>query len=53
MNFTSQKFLSPFICEYPTLEEDSSPMKNRPKPNPIIEVKMSVSDFYKSQDQEK
>ena len=41
MNSTSQKFLSPSICEYPTLEEDSSPMKNRPEAKTIIGVKKS------------
>ncbi|KAF3578553.1 hypothetical protein DY000_02033300 [Brassica cretica] len=46
MNFTSQRFLSPSISEYPTLEEDSSPMKNRPEEKPII-------GFQKAQDQEK
>ncbi|KAF3519499.1 hypothetical protein DY000_02058516 [Brassica cretica] len=30
MNFTSQRFLSPSICEYPTLEGDSGPRKERP-----------------------
>ncbi|KAF2534807.1 hypothetical protein F2Q70_00029003 [Brassica cretica] len=53
MNFTSQRFLSPSICEYPTLEEDSSPIKNRPEAKPIIGVKRSLSSFQKSQDQEK
>ncbi|KAF3604442.1 hypothetical protein F2Q69_00033855 [Brassica cretica] len=46
MNFTSQRFLSPSISEYPTLEEDSSPMKNRPEAKPII-------GFQKAQYQEK
>ncbi|KAF3564082.1 hypothetical protein DY000_02015176 [Brassica cretica] len=53
MNFTSQRFLSPSISEYPTLEEDSSPMKNRPEAKPIIGVKRSLSYFQKAQDQEK
>ncbi|KAG5373966.1 hypothetical protein IGI04_042713 [Brassica rapa subsp. trilocularis] len=39
MNFTIQRFLSPSICEYATLEEDSSPKKRRPEPKPIIGVK--------------
>ncbi|KAF3560590.1 hypothetical protein DY000_02012464 [Brassica cretica] len=51
MNFTSQRFLSPSICEYPTLEEDSSPIKNRPEANPIIGVKRSLSSFRKAKDQ--
>ena len=51
MNFTSQRFLSPSICEYPTLEEDSSPINNRPEANPIIGVKISLSSFHKAQDQ--
>lgn len=53
MNFTSQRFLSPSICEYPTLEEDSSSIKERPEAKPIIRVKRSLSAFQKAQDQEK
>jgi len=53
MNFTSQRFLSPSICEYATLEEDSSPNKKRHEPKPIIEVKRRLSDFQKAQDPEK
>ncbi|KAF2544589.1 hypothetical protein F2Q68_00031320 [Brassica cretica] len=53
MNFTSQRFLSPSICESATLEEDSSPKKKRPEPKPIIGVKRSLSAFHKAQDLEK
>ena len=53
MNFTSQKFPSPSICEYPTLEGDSSPRKERPEAKPIIGVKRSFSAFQKAQYQEK
>ncbi|CAG7876046.1 unnamed protein product, partial [Brassica rapa] len=53
MNFTIQRFLNPSICEYPTLEEDSSSIKERPEAKPIIGVKRSLSTFQKSQDQEK
>ncbi|KAF2616974.1 hypothetical protein F2Q68_00038540 [Brassica cretica] len=53
MNFTIQRFLNPSICEYPTLEEDSSSIKERPEAKPIIGVKMSLSAFQKAQDQEK
>ncbi|CAG7862872.1 unnamed protein product, partial [Brassica rapa] len=53
MNFTSQRFSSPSICEYPTLEGDSSPRKERPEAKPIIGVKRSLSAFQKAQDQEK
>ncbi|KAG5374132.1 hypothetical protein IGI04_042559 [Brassica rapa subsp. trilocularis] len=53
MNFTIQRFLNPSICEYPTLEEDSSSMKGRPEAKPITEVKRSLSSFHKAQDQEK
>ncbi|KAF3516742.1 hypothetical protein DY000_02059166 [Brassica cretica] len=53
MNFISQRFFSPSICEYPILEEDSSPKKKLPKPKPIIEVKRSLFDFHKAQDLEK
>ncbi|KAF3595216.1 hypothetical protein DY000_02020689 [Brassica cretica] len=53
MNFTSQKFPSPSICEYPNLEEDSSSVKERPEAKPIIGVKRSLSAFQKVQDQEK
>ncbi|KAF2532597.1 hypothetical protein F2Q70_00031149 [Brassica cretica] len=42
MNFTSQRFLSPSIYEYPTLKEDSRPMKKRPEPKPIKEVNRSL-----------
>ncbi|KAL0706295.1 hypothetical protein Bca4012_072721 [Brassica carinata] len=53
MNFTTQRFLSPSICEYPTLEGDLSSSKERPKAKPIIGVNRSLSDFQKAQDQEK
>ncbi|XP_033139566.1 uncharacterized protein LOC117131630 [Brassica rapa] len=53
MNFTTQKFPSPSICEYPTLEGDSSPRKERPEAKPIIGVKRSLSAFHKAQYQEK
>ncbi|XP_033139373.1 uncharacterized protein LOC117130981 [Brassica rapa] len=53
MNFTSQTFPSPSICEYPILEGDSSPRKERPEPKPIIGFKRSLSAFQKAQDQEK
>ncbi|CAG7875798.1 unnamed protein product, partial [Brassica rapa] len=53
MNFTTQRFLSPSICEYPTLEGDLSSSKERPEAKPIIGVKRSLSDFQKAQDQEK
>ena len=53
MNFTIQRFLSPSICEYATLEEDSSPKKKRPEPKPIIGVKRSLLAFQKAQDLEK
>ncbi|WZY99614.1 hypothetical protein YC2023_071943 [Brassica napus] len=53
MNFTSQRFSSPSICEYPTLEGDSSPRKERPEPKPIIGFNRDLSGFQKAQDQEK
>nr|VDD49749.1 unnamed protein product [Brassica oleracea] len=53
MNFTSQRFLSPSICEYPTLEGDSSSNKECPEAKPIIGVKSSLSAFQKAQYQEK
>ncbi|WZZ89422.1 hypothetical protein YC2023_118001 [Brassica napus] len=53
MNFTSQRFLSPSICEYPTLEGDSSSNKERPEAKLIIGYKRSLSAFQKAQDQEK
>ena len=49
MNFTSQRFLSPSICEYPTLEADSSPRKARPEPNPIIGFKRDLASFQQAQ----
>ncbi|WZZ26789.1 hypothetical protein YC2023_010190 [Brassica napus] len=53
MNFTSQRFLSPSICESATLEEDSSPKKKHSEPKPIIGVQRSLSAFQKAQDLEK
>ncbi|WZY72153.1 hypothetical protein YC2023_004393 [Brassica napus] len=53
MNFTTQRFLSRSICEYPTLEGDLSSSKERPEAKPIIGVKRSLSAFQKAQDQEK
>ncbi|WZZ85931.1 LOW QUALITY PROTEIN: hypothetical protein YC2023_114510 [Brassica napus] len=53
MNFTSQRFSSPSICEYPTLEGDLSSSKEHPEAKPIIGVKRSLSAFQKAQDQEK
>ena len=48
MNFTSQRFSNPSICEYPTLEKDSSPRKERPEPKPIIGFKKDPSAFQKT-----
>ena len=42
MNFKSQRFLSPSICEYLTLEGDSSPKKERSEPKSIIELKRDL-----------
>ncbi|KAF2551740.1 hypothetical protein F2Q68_00033691 [Brassica cretica] len=53
MNFTSQRISNPSICEYPTLEGDSSPMKERSEPKPIIGFNRGPSDFHKTQYQEK
>ncbi|CAG7863130.1 unnamed protein product [Brassica rapa] len=53
MNFTSQRFSSLSICEYPTLEGDSSPRKERPEPKPIIGFKRNLSAFQKAQYQKK
>ncbi|WZZ14992.1 hypothetical protein YC2023_108081 [Brassica napus] len=53
MNFKSQRFPNPSIFEYPTLEGDSSPRKERPEEKPIIGVKRSFSAFQKAQYQEK
>uniref|UniRef100_A0A0D3A5F2 Uncharacterized protein n=1 Tax=Brassica oleracea var. oleracea TaxID=109376 RepID=A0A0D3A5F2_BRAOL len=53
MNFKSQRFLSPSICEYPTLEGDSSPRKERPEPKPIIGFKRELSYFQQAQFEEK
>ncbi|WZZ78081.1 hypothetical protein YC2023_098653 [Brassica napus] len=49
MNFTSQRFLSLSICEYPTLEGDSSPRKERPEPKPIIGFNRDISDLQQAQ----
>ncbi|WZZ63740.1 hypothetical protein YC2023_075110 [Brassica napus] len=53
MNFTSQRFSSPSICEYPTLEGDLSSSKKQPEAKPIVGVKRSLSSLQKAQDQEK
>uniref|UniRef100_M4FJ58 Uncharacterized protein n=1 Tax=Brassica campestris TaxID=3711 RepID=M4FJ58_BRACM len=52
MNFTTQKFPSPSICEYPILEGDSSPRKERNEPKPIILFNRNLSTFQKAQYQE-
>ncbi|WZY72158.1 hypothetical protein YC2023_004398 [Brassica napus] len=46
MNFTIQRFFSLSICEYATLEEDSSPKKKRPEPKTIIGVKRTKSALH-------
>ncbi|CAG7875945.1 unnamed protein product [Brassica rapa] len=53
MNFTTQRFLSPSICEYPTLEGDLSSSKERHEANPVIKFKSILSAFQKAKDQEK
>ncbi|WZY99884.1 hypothetical protein YC2023_072213 [Brassica napus] len=53
MNFTTQWFLSPSICEYPTLEGDLSSSKERPEAKPVIKFKSILSAFQKAKDQEK
>ncbi|CAG7875944.1 unnamed protein product, partial [Brassica rapa] len=53
MNFTTQRFLSPSICEYPTLEGDLSSSKERPEAKPVLKFKRILSDFQKAKDQEK
>ncbi|WZZ15107.1 hypothetical protein YC2023_108196 [Brassica napus] len=53
MNFTTQRFLSLSICEYPTLEGDLSSSKERPEVNPVIKFKSILSAFQKAKDQEK
>ncbi|WZY78627.1 hypothetical protein YC2023_025011 [Brassica napus] len=53
MNFTTQRFLSLSICEYPTLEGDLSPSKERPEANPVIKFKSILSAFQKAKAQEK
>ncbi|KAJ4907781.1 Cytochrome P450 protein [Raphanus sativus] len=53
MNFSNRRFPSPSICEHPSFEADSSLVKKRPEPKPIIGFKMSLSSFQKAQYQEK
>uniref|UniRef100_M4F9Q2 Uncharacterized protein n=1 Tax=Brassica campestris TaxID=3711 RepID=M4F9Q2_BRACM len=53
INFTTQRFLSPSICEYPTLEGDLSSSKERPEAKPVIKFKSILSAFQKAKDQEK
>ncbi|KAF3504685.1 hypothetical protein F2Q69_00040745 [Brassica cretica] len=48
-----ERFSSPSICEYSTLEGDLSSSKEQPEAKPIIGVKRSLSDFQKAQDHEK
>ncbi|KAF8111863.1 hypothetical protein N665_0071s0003 [Sinapis alba] len=45
MNFTNWRFASPSICEGPSLEAVSSPMKKESDPNQIMEVKMGFLAF--------
>ncbi|CAG7897194.1 unnamed protein product [Brassica rapa] len=52
MNFSRKRFSSQSICEYPTLEEDSSPKKERPEAKPVIKFKSILSAFQRAQDQE-
>ncbi|KAG5397327.1 hypothetical protein IGI04_019141 [Brassica rapa subsp. trilocularis] len=49
----AKRFSSPSICEYQTLEGDSSPRKERPEPKPIIGLKRNLSAFQKAHYQEK
>ncbi|KAG5393547.1 hypothetical protein IGI04_023510 [Brassica rapa subsp. trilocularis] len=53
INFTTQRFLSPSICEYPTLEGDLSSSKERPEAKPVIKFKSILSAFQKVKYQEK
>ncbi|XP_056858020.1 uncharacterized protein LOC130507328 [Raphanus sativus] len=52
MNFSNRRFFNPSICEYPAFEADSSLVKKRPEPKPIIGFKMNLSSFQKAQYQE-
>ena len=53
MNFTTQRFLSPSICEYPTLEGDLSSSTERTEAKPVMKFKRILSAFQKAKDQEK
>ncbi|KAF3554743.1 hypothetical protein F2Q69_00011000 [Brassica cretica] len=53
MNFTSQRFLSPSICEYPSLEVVSSPMKKRSDQNQLMDFEMDLLSFQQAKNQEK
>ncbi|KAF8049877.1 hypothetical protein N665_2104s0001 [Sinapis alba] len=52
VNFTNWRFASPSICEGPSLEAVSSPMKKRSDPKQIMEVKMGFLAFQKARNEE-
>ncbi|KAG5397385.1 hypothetical protein IGI04_019199 [Brassica rapa subsp. trilocularis] len=52
-NFKNQRFASPPICEYPSLEAVSNPIKKRSDQNQLMEFNMDLLDFQKAKNEEK
>ncbi|KAF3585899.1 hypothetical protein F2Q69_00029638 [Brassica cretica] len=52
-NFTNRRFYSLSICEYPSLEDVSSPMKKRSDPKKLMEFNMDLLSFQKAKNEEK
>ncbi|KAF2610989.1 hypothetical protein F2Q70_00012637 [Brassica cretica] len=53
MNFTNRRFSSPSICEHPSLEVVSSPMKKIFDPKKLMDFKMDLLAFQKDKNEEK
>ncbi|KAF3507302.1 hypothetical protein F2Q69_00008220 [Brassica cretica] len=53
MNFTNRRFSSPSICEHPSLEVVSSPMKKIFDPKQLMDFKMDLLAFQKAKNEEK
>ncbi|XP_056852000.1 uncharacterized protein LOC130501138 [Raphanus sativus] len=53
MNFINRRFLSPSICEGPSLEAVSSPMKKHSDPNQFMDFKVDLLAFQQLKNEEK
>ncbi|KAF3583588.1 hypothetical protein F2Q69_00029861 [Brassica cretica] len=53
MNFTNRRFSSPSICEHPSLEVVSSPMKKLTDPKQLMDFNMDLLDFQQAKNEEK